>query len=197
MKRLILFLVILLFTFNVMCLRNDDMSEEDDIEKYYSAKEGLESARKIANNYLINPIVVKILTNVPLTKGYASIWIYVFYNQSDVEKIGANGIIVKLHFDKTFEVEFSNNTPVGRFSIEQFNIDSPEAYEIAVSNPEINYFLSKYNNEILEYKVYYGSEGPEWYIFWQKKPQTDEDYKRAEIKIDAITGELLYVRASE
>ncbi len=154
-----------------------------------SAKEGLDKAYEIAREWNESAVLgsVSTIDDVCLN-GKSSYWAYGFSNPYNYSSM----IDVKVYY--------SGKTETHIYSIElnvsydpalwKWNVDSTEAYEIAMKNPEVRNFVSKYSIDQLEFSL--GGETPTWIISFIDWGLWDDPH-HIMVKIDSNTGEVTYV----
>ena len=178
------------------CITTDSNSKGNN---GISALDGKQIADPIAINWSRNATLFEIRGHSPNNNGYADYWFYVYVNSSFIPRINTSAIEIKTHNKNSYSTHIfetlehqDNLPPVG-----QFSIDSTEAYDIALSNEIIKRYLSKYDAKNIRLELSNSSNIPQWRIEWKIDATGNEDYKRAEIHIDANTGEVLYVKADK
>ena len=198
-------IISLLITSSTLCItktnnENNNLNDESG-ENSITAKEGYLIALEEAIKWNASAKLYFVDRNGPITNGQISYWKYRFGNivNDTIEKID-------IFISKNHSYICRNNNYYGplKIPITDWEIDSYQAYVISISDPTIGEFIDKYNckERIREFLLGYFI-GPEvvknhlaWYICWYDEV-ADKDYKGAKIYIDAITGEILYVNASE
>lgn len=136
--------------------------------------------------------------------GRASGWIYTYYSPS-TEQLMDDG----MKYERAQILVYSNQTTLEDYAIrysdeigepiEDWNVDSPQAYDIAIDSAEISTFLHKYRNSDIASSIRVRqayANTTVWHISWQDWGVMDNPHN-AEIYIDANTGEVLYVRADD
>ena len=131
-------------------------------------------------------------------------WVFTYYSPS-TEQVEDN----MTKYERAHIVVYANNTTVCSYairysgeigqSIDNWTIDSPDAYQIVENNSQISSFLDKYRNSDVEYTLQIRNSYPDrpvWFIIFLDMGIMDNPHS-AEIHIDANTGEVLYVRADD
>ena len=188
--KLILLLFLIISSHFCCCL----MSDSNDVNnKGMSAFEGKKIADPIALNWCENIVLFEIRGHY--RNGYAEYWFYDYMNSSLNSSLNTEMITIKVFEDKSYYVSYFKQANERR-PILVFKIDSPNASDIALSNEKIERYLSKYNADIEDFDLRNIDGTTYWKIFWDYDPG-GENYKRAEIHIDANSGEVLYVKADD
>lgn len=159
---------------------------------YFTAMEGKECADTYATDTNITAVLYSVRAVGEINNdGESTQWRYIYGNySSEGEYITGFEIVVNSNGSRVFcEIE----RPITNNYISNWTIDSPEALEIAKENPEIKQWLNKYDAAKLEtIVVTAGNESSIWYILWSDSGVIDDPHS-AVIKLDANTGEVLYV----
>ena len=194
MEKEVIIILVLFSIFSCMCSEKSNTIGND----YFSAKEGLETAKLAIKDYGENKIIIKISATRPIKSGKSNEWRFYFINQSDLGNIDeVNIILIKVYSEKSYKINFNTYCPrYDKCPINEFSIDSTDAYDIAINNEKIKTYLLKYDAEIGDFYMLNRDGNTYWKMYWDYNAG-DEDYKRAEIHIDAINGEALYVEADE
>lgn len=177
------------------------ISKKNNYSDGITAKEGYSKALEEALKWNQSAKLIQIRKNSQVINGKASQWRYNFGVNND--KNNSIDIIVCVN-GTVFSPRIYRVGP-NYYFIENWTIDSDEAYNIAMSNPTIKTYLNKYGSDVHIYSFILGTHKAPgelynktvWGIEWYGDVTGDEDYKGAEIDIDAITGEVLYVKADK
>jgi len=186
-------MVLLLITVSLSGYVNGENEKVEDIEDI-SAKEGLQIAEEAAMEWNADSILVYVMkSSTMINEGTFSAWGYKYWNETSNECLGVkaygNGTVT------TRETGYYKENP-----IYNWNIDSDEAYEIAIENDEIQEYLSTFERAYIERFTLFGGEGdsdPTWKIHWSYSGGIFRDPKHAEIRINARNGEVVGVGADE
>ena len=158
-------------------------------DKGITAKEGLEKAYEIARKWNKSAVLGSVRTiDSEHLDGKSSYWIYGFLNPYNYSGF----IDIKVYSSGKTEIHsYSTNLNVSYDpALWEWNIDSPEAYEIAMKNPEVRNSASKYSIDQIEFSL--GGETPTWVISFTDWGFLDDPHSIM-VKIASNTGEVIYV----
>ena len=161
-----------------------------------TAMEGSEIADEVALNWSANATLVSVrIAGSMGDVGHFSAWYYVYAETSNVSD-DTECVEIKITADGEHLISYEHILGPSR-PILSWNIDSDEAYEVAKDHPEIKNYLSTYSGVVVE-SFSLGQGGtygpnPVWYIHWEDYSiaSTFENYHKAWVRIDAVTGEVL------
>ena len=158
-----------------------------------TALEGRVSANSIAQEWNSSAHLVGVRMSGQ-HEGYADPICYTYTN-STLGQIPVFFYEVYYNANLTYEINtYTFYSPNGEDTpIVNWTIDSNDAFDIAKDNPEIAQFL-RHNPMVDGVQLSAQSGIPTWYILWTYDAGFDNP-KSAQIKIDATTGEVLYVDA--
>ncbi len=130
------------------------------------------------------------------SEGKADCWSFSYQDRMDGN--GTYEFNVKIYYGGHYETEVLwLNAPSSTQGIENWTIDSDEAYSIAMKNEEIKSFMERYHGAHVDSFSLSGRQdgNPVWSIEWVDWGIWDDPHW-AEIRMDATTGEVLYVEAA-
>ena len=181
---------LLIFSSSLCCCLNGNSNNEDN--SGISAFEGKEIADPIALEWNENATLFEIRGHHK-NKGLSDYWFYgyIYPNISEND----TGFSICVFNDNSFRSR-DCEILIEKKPICNFSIDSTDAYDVAILNEKIKAYLAKYKGHINHF-VLWNIDNIHWRIEWEIDATGNEDYKRAEIHIDANTGEVLYVEASD
>jgi len=154
-------------------------------------------AKNIAHEVDENATLVYVIANEPISEnGRCLSWRYTFSNLTQLNSPNTyKAIKITLFWNETYFVRFNATSPVENQPISDWNIDSDEAYTIALNNKEIKAFMA-HDPGVYVFSLSNSSGTPTWYIDFTYDAGFDNP-KWAEIRIDANTGEVLYVEVDD
>ena len=173
-----------------------DSSELDVI----TALEGRDIAEPIALSWHDDAVLEHIVMTDKNINGKSNSWRYRFYSPSSANTTNNytqyDVLSVSTYSNGTLD-SYTSITGIIQGNITNWTIDSDEAYEIAKNNRMIANWLSKYQPSFridLWGDGIYGSNSVwDFYFDDMSLASVFENYHRAEIHIDAHTGEVLFV----
>jgi len=161
-----------------------------------SALDKIDFANQIATDWKSDSILYAVCMQEQNNNGEITAWRYEYYSPSTANIVNNNHTIytcgkVYLFSNGTHIIKSFNSSNI--YPIDNWTIDSDDAYDIAMENSEITSFLHHEPCPFL-FQLSNDSVRSIWQIEWCYDAGFD-DPKWAEIHIDANTGEVLYVEA--
>ena len=155
------------------------------LEGYVIAQEAVEEIYDTSNYTLSFVVSWGELKN----NGYSDGWDYYIFISKSNQYVSFQ---IRVYSDETYEhfgPGYSNSQPYS--IIHNWNIDSSEAIDIAISNNEVAFFVHGSSNlDLFQLSNFTGK--PMWKIEWVDWGFMDDPHW-AVIHIDATTGEVIYV----
>lgn len=161
-----------------------------------TAKEGKLIADDVAKNWCHNASLSDIGLYYNITKNDWDGWTYDYWNNSRVDFINSTiTVIVNSNGDYFIEKRWLS---ISEFPIEDWVIDSDEAYEIAISQDEYK-IIKEYDASIANFHLDYETgqyEGHKliWNPWWDVN---DKAIYLGRAEIDAMTGEVYFFDINE
>jgi hypothetical protein len=193
---LVIIFILILLIISIILFNNQNSSNR----RYISALEGRNQADDIAKDWNENATLISIgvsdKENVTMD-GKCTKWTYVYYNNLTNKSIDALWIIIGENGLISMG-NYSISGPSSFRSIDYNIIDSTKAFEIAKENDKISSFLLEYDYIVIEdfsldtKSIIPRDNHPMWYIHWYS-PGDFDNPKNMEIKIDAVTNEIIYI----
>ena len=169
-------------------------------EEGMTAMEGMEIADDYAKNWSSNARFSSASGGV-YDNGESSRWSYSYFADIDGN---LSHMYIQVYRNGTIEESvFSPSGLSNKTTLINWEIDSPEAMEIALNNESISTFAEKYGCESVVMSlrmidtsdhVWKDSPDPIWEITWSDMGWFD-DPRYAHIHINATTGEIIHVKA--
>jgi len=179
-------------------------TQNADEKRGITAMEGKEIADSVAKNWHNDSIFVYLGSMEDSDKnGFAEKWYYVYYSPStklvenNITRYESTYIYVDASYSTIMDTEMSVDSEIGT-PIKNWTLDSVDAAEIAKKNPTISSYLSKHGNADTGYGLQITDKYPTlavWHIVYLDMGYLDAPHN-AEIYVDAMTGEVLYVEAN-
>ena len=163
-----------------------------------SAFDKIDSANQIAINWKNDSVLYAICMQEQNNNGEITAWRYEYFSPSSAIIVNINHTIytcckVYLFSNGTNKINSFNSSNI--YPSDNLKIDSTDAYDIAMSNSEIEDFMH-HDPGLFLFQLSNDSIRSVWQIEWTYDAGFD-DPKWAEIHIDANTGEVLYVEADD
>ena len=155
-----------------------------------TAMEGREVADEIAIDWNENAILINVRAINMCDDGTSESWVY--YYSPTLNIVGnTNCLSVWVFSNSSTRLRYDAEPGDGR-PINNWDIDSDEAYEIALSNYEVNLFMLK-NPKFDTFQLGHSPSGNFiWYLGWSDNGFLDNP-SSIYVQIDATTGQVLSV----
>lgn len=172
-------------------------------ESGITAMEGKEIASQKALNWTENATLFHIRkASEMVSDGSFSKWIFTYCDSQNISP-STKYIEIEVCYNNSNAIIDEDviglSTPPFSKPISNWTIDSDEAYEIGKDNETIQLFLSNYEPivDAFSLRIDMDTNKTVWSIHWEDTSSASsfENYNRADIEIDASTGEVLYVEA--